>query len=83
MFYTTLVLTAVLTSQAAGAWLRFVLSKGWPLLSTNPTETWASTKETEQAPQAGAVNEVNLTLLREAVLSEASDLVALSHTHQR
>jgi hypothetical protein len=41
-FYTTLVLTAVLTSQAAGAWLRFVLSRGWPLLSTNPTETWAS-----------------------------------------
>jgi Kef-type K+ transport system membrane component KefB len=40
-FYTTLVLTAVLTSQAAGAWLRFILSRGWPLLSTNPTETWA------------------------------------------
>jgi Kef-type K+ transport system membrane component KefB len=40
-FYTTLVLTAVLTSQAAGAWLRFVLSRGWPLLSTNPTETWS------------------------------------------
>jgi Kef-type K+ transport system membrane component KefB len=39
-FYTTLVLTAVLTSQLAGAWLRFVLSRGWPLLSTNPTETW-------------------------------------------
>jgi Kef-type K+ transport system membrane component KefB len=39
-FYTTLVLTAVLTSQAAGAWLRFVLSRGWPLLSSNPTETW-------------------------------------------
>lgn len=32
-FYTTLVLTAIITSQAAGAWLRFVLSKGWPLLS--------------------------------------------------
>ncbi len=32
-FYTTLVLTAVLTSQFAGAWLRFVLSRGWPLLS--------------------------------------------------
>lgn len=32
-FYTTLVLTAILTSQAAGAWLRFVLSKGWPLLT--------------------------------------------------
>ncbi len=31
-FYTTLVLVAVLTSQAAGAWLEFVLRKGWPLL---------------------------------------------------
>lgn len=33
-FYTTLVLTAILTSQLAGLWLKFVLSKGWPLLST-------------------------------------------------
>src|SRR5947209_2592939 len=32
-FYTTLVLVAVLTSQAAGSWLEFVLRKGWPLLS--------------------------------------------------
>jgi Kef-type K+ transport system membrane component KefB len=39
-FYTTLVITAVVTSQIAGTWLRFVLSKGWPLLSTNPDETW-------------------------------------------
>lgn len=31
-FYTTLVLTAVLTSQFAGAWLDYVLRKGWPLL---------------------------------------------------
>lgn len=36
-FYTTLVLAAVLTSQAAGAWLDFVLRKGWPLLSTAAT----------------------------------------------
>ena len=34
-FYTTLVLVAVLTSQAAGAWLEYVLGKGWPLLSTD------------------------------------------------
>jgi Kef-type K+ transport system membrane component KefB len=34
-FYTTLVLVAVLTSQAAGAWLEFVLRKGWPLLSAD------------------------------------------------
>jgi Kef-type K+ transport system membrane component KefB len=39
-FYTTLVLAAVITSQVAGVWLRFVLSKGWPLLSSNPEETW-------------------------------------------
>jgi Kef-type K+ transport system membrane component KefB len=32
-FYTTLVLAAVLTSQAAGAWLEYVLGKGWPLLT--------------------------------------------------
>ncbi|MCU1272326.1 MAG: conserved hypothetical rane protein [Acidobacteriaceae bacterium] len=32
-FYTTLVIAAVLTSQVAGAWLEFVLRKGWPLLS--------------------------------------------------
>ncbi len=34
--FTTLVLVAVLTSQAAGAWLEFVLRKGWPLLSGEP-----------------------------------------------
>ncbi|HEY2858366.1 MAG TPA: cation:proton antiporter [Terracidiphilus sp.] len=32
-FYTTLVLAAVLTSQLAGAWLEYVLRKGWPLLA--------------------------------------------------
>ena len=32
-FFTTLVLTAVLTSQACGFWLQHVLRKGWPLLS--------------------------------------------------
>jgi Kef-type K+ transport system membrane component KefB len=32
-FYTTLVLSAVVTSQAAGAWLEYVLRKGWPLLT--------------------------------------------------
>jgi Kef-type K+ transport system membrane component KefB len=31
-FYTTLVIVAVLTSQAAGAWLGYVLRKGWPLV---------------------------------------------------
>ncbi|HSJ44897.1 MAG TPA: cation:proton antiporter [Euzebyales bacterium] len=32
-FFTTLVLTAVLSSQACGFWLDHVLRKGWPLLS--------------------------------------------------
>ncbi|HLK34562.1 MAG TPA: cation:proton antiporter [Terriglobales bacterium] len=32
-FYTTLVLAAVITSQIAGAWLDYVLRKGWPLLT--------------------------------------------------
>ena len=32
-FYTTLVLAAVVTSQFAGAWLDYVLRKGWPLLN--------------------------------------------------
>ena len=32
-FYTTLVIAAVVTSQFAGAWLDYVLRKGWPLLS--------------------------------------------------
>ncbi|KAA6459271.1 cation:proton antiporter [Acidobacteria bacterium AB60] len=31
-FYSTLVLAAVLTSQFAGAWLEYVLRRGWPLL---------------------------------------------------
>lgn len=38
-FYTTLVLTAIVTSQAAGVWLRYVMYKGWPLLSENESET--------------------------------------------
>lgn len=36
-FYTTLVLAAVLTSVMAGAWLDYVLRRGWPLLT--PTGT--------------------------------------------
>ena len=37
-FYTTLVVAAVLTSQIAGAWLDFVLRKGWPLLMPTPSD---------------------------------------------
>jgi Kef-type K+ transport system membrane component KefB len=42
-FYTTLVVAAVLTSQIAGAWLDYVLRRGWPLLSGAPKS--AQTKE--------------------------------------
>jgi len=45
-FYTTLVLAAVLTSQIAGAWLDYVLRKGWPLLKPVPTaDTQGAPKE--------------------------------------
>jgi len=37
-FYTTLVVAAVLTSQVAGAWLDYVLRKGWPLLAPTTGE---------------------------------------------
>jgi Kef-type K+ transport system membrane component KefB len=47
-FYTTLVLVAVLTSQAAGAWLEFVLHRGWPLLSGEPASSAAAS---ETAPE--------------------------------
>lgn len=39
-FYTALVITAVVTSQACGVWLRIILNRGLPLLSSNPEETW-------------------------------------------
>lgn len=44
-FYTTLVLAAVLTSQAAGAWLDYVLRKGWPLLSEDTGPAIAAHEE--------------------------------------
>jgi K+:H+ antiporter len=48
-FYTTLVLVAVVTSQIAGAWLEFVLRKGWGLLSGDGRFATANTKKgTEQ-----------------------------------
>lgn len=41
-FYTTLVVAAVITSQFAGAWLDYVLRRGWPLLSATPSAKAAS-----------------------------------------
>ena len=45
-FYTTLVIIAVLTSQVAGAWLEFVLHRGWPLLAAEPVVSRATSTET-------------------------------------
>lgn len=49
-FYTTLVLAAVLTSQVAGAWLDYVMRKGWPLLT--PTTPESSGLAPEESPYA-------------------------------
>jgi Kef-type K+ transport system membrane component KefB len=51
-FYTALVITAVVTSQMCGAWLRYVLAKGLPLLSSNPEETWPMPAAARTAPAA-------------------------------
>jgi Kef-type K+ transport system membrane component KefB len=51
-FYTTLVLVAVLTSQAAGAWLEYVLGKGWPLLSTDTPAIEVAAEENSPGHQA-------------------------------
>lgn len=52
-FYTALVITAVVTSQACGVWLRYVLAKGLPLLSSNPEETWPMPVEPIASPLPG------------------------------
>jgi Kef-type K+ transport system membrane component KefB len=44
-FYTTLVVAAVITSQIAGAWLEYVLRRGWPLLSSAPATPKPATGE--------------------------------------
>ena len=48
MFYTTLVLVAILTSQAAGAWLAYILRTGRPLLSGEAGD--AASCDYEEAP---------------------------------
>jgi Kef-type K+ transport system membrane component KefB len=50
-FYTTLVLTAIITSQAAGLWLRYVLSKGWPLLSSDEDDVPAMQHAPARSPR--------------------------------
>ncbi|HYH51758.1 MAG TPA: cation:proton antiporter [Acidimicrobiia bacterium] len=53
-FFTTLVLTAVLTSQACGFWLGHVLRKGWPLLSGDDLRRRGIEPVAEDAPAAVA-----------------------------
>jgi hypothetical protein len=49
-FYTTLVIVAVLTSQAAGAWIERLLRKGLPLLSVQkPIEQLSPSADEELA----------------------------------
>ena len=49
-FYTTLVLAAVLTSQLAGAWLDYVLRKGWPLLTPLSREDFTVVAQAGETP---------------------------------
>jgi K+:H+ antiporter len=53
-FYTTLVLVAVLTSQAAGAWLEFVLRRGLALLASDGGATAPATSDERTAPELAA-----------------------------
>jgi Kef-type K+ transport system membrane component KefB len=54
-FFTTLVLAAVLTSQACGVWLDYVLRKGWPLLAgEGPVEQRKPSAATGGEPPAPA-----------------------------
>jgi Kef-type K+ transport system membrane component KefB len=51
-FYTTLVVAAVVTSQMAGAWLDFVLRRGWPLLT--PLGVEGAIQPTKDKPSVAA-----------------------------
>jgi Kef-type K+ transport system membrane component KefB len=57
-FFTTLVLTAVLTSQACGFWLDFVLRKGWPLLSGDDLRRRGIEPEAEELPSPAPAREL-------------------------
>lgn len=51
-FYTTLVLAAVFTSQMAGAWLDYVLRRGWPLLTPTAASESANVPAAESRAAA-------------------------------
>ncbi len=49
-FYTTLVVAAVFTSQIAGAWLDYVLRKGWPLLAPTVSPEFVKIPPESESP---------------------------------
>ena len=49
-FYTALVIAAILTSQVAGAWLEYVLHKGWPLLTGPGLSCESSLEIVDESP---------------------------------
>lgn len=51
-FYTALVIAAVLTSQFAGAWLDYVLRKGWPLLTPKLSQAATGADLAPESPTA-------------------------------
>jgi Kef-type K+ transport system membrane component KefB len=51
-FYTALVITAGVTSQTCGVWLRIILNRGLRLLSSNPEETWPMPTQLSSNPIA-------------------------------
>ncbi|WP_253842880.1 cation:proton antiporter [Mycobacterium colombiense] len=64
-FYTTLVVAAVLTSQGAGAWLDYVLRKGWPLLTSDAAQETSNTSSHRTAapePRSDTAPEVKLAV---------------------
>jgi Kef-type K+ transport system membrane component KefB len=54
VFYTTLILLAIFTSQAAGAWLEYVLRSGKPLLSSDVGPQPALMPEPAKVPPVAA-----------------------------
>ncbi len=62
-FFTTLVLTAVLTSQACGFWLQHVLRKGWPLLSGDDLRRRGIEPETEELSETPALEVAKVPLV--------------------
>jgi Kef-type K+ transport system membrane component KefB len=54
VFYTTLILLAIFTSQAAGAWLDYILRSGKPLLSSDVDAQAVLVPQREKVPPLAA-----------------------------